>query len=427
MGIIATIALVVLGISFMVFVTFFGRLPALRGTPISWLHKVIWVHFPNLLKSVDRRITGGRIAPACTRFGNYMMYDRHPSVLIFFLLLLSIGEILYLPTTWPQLTPLTKLTGSISIILPYIFLYLAASTDPGYITLSNHSQEMSRYPYDFTLFHPGAECHTCHLLKPARSKHCSVCKRCIAKNDHHCIFINNCVGANNQHWFILLLLSTAVLTAYGGILGVYLMAKKMNFFFPYWALFPWNANNGEGMPLRDWLVIWSWGFQNQVGMGAVTLLAGLTSPLVWGLLGYHVWLVYCGTTTNESMKWSDWSYEMREGFAFKRKMLDAGQRQKDLRIEPEWTRWPAETEQVLVRTENGQCPAEDDATLPGYGPWEVVWGLKDVENLYDIGFWDNLVDVMVPGYNFKDEPKGWGGRPESRKRKKRRAKRIYLA
>lgn len=35
MGTIATIALVILGISFMVFVTFFGRLPALRYTSIS--------------------------------------------------------------------------------------------------------------------------------------------------------------------------------------------------------------------------------------------------------------------------------------------------------------------------------------------------------------------------------------------------------
>lgn len=160
-------------------------------------------------------------------------------------------------------------------------------------------------------------------------------------------------------------------------------------------------------------------------MGAVTLLAGLTSPLVWGLLGYHAWLVYCGTTTNESMKWSDWSYEMREGFAYKRKMH--GQRQKDLKVEPAWTRWPAETEQVLVRTESGQCPAEDDQTLPGYGPWEAVWGLKDVENLYDIGFWDNLVDVLVPGYNFRDEPSGKRQRGGLRQRKKRRARRIYLA
>ncbi|KAK4190894.1 putative palmitoyltransferase [Podospora australis] len=424
MGVIATIALVVLAISFMVFVTFFGRLPALRGTPIAWLHKLIWVHLPKTLRGIDSRLTGGRISVSCARFGNYMLYDRHPTVLIFFLLLLTIGESLYLPTAWPQLTPVHKFFGTISVICPYIFLYLSAFTDPGYITPQNHLSEMSRYPYDFSLFHPGTSCTTCHLLKPARSKHCSVCKRCIAKNDHHCIFINNCVGANNHHYFILLLLSTAILTSYGGVLGVHLMSSKMKSYFPDWALLPWNANRGRGMELTEWLVIWSWAMQNGVGMGAVTLLAGMTSPLVWGLLGYHIWLIYCGTTTNESMKWSDWQYEMRDGFAFKRKMVP--DRQRDLGVEPGWTRWPAETEQVLMRTEGGRAPDENDTSLPGVGRWEAVWALKDVENLYDLGFWDNLVDVMVPGYMFRDPKRrattaGWKGR------KKRRTKKVYIA
>lgn len=309
------------------------------------------------------------------------------------------------------------------MLLPYVFLYLSAFTDPGYITPANHTPEMARYPYDFSLFHPGSECSTCRLLKPARSKHCSVCKRCIAKNDHHCIFINNCVGAKNHHWFLLLLLSTAVLTLYGGLLGMHLMTSRMRLHFPHWALLPWRANAGRGMTLTQWLVIWSWGMQTGVAMGAVTLLALMTSPLVWGLLGYHLWLVYCGTTTNESMKWSDWQAEMDDGFAFKRKM-DV-RRVKNLRIEPAWTRWPAETEQVLIRSVDGKAPAEGSG-FPGVGEWEAVWRLRDVENLYDIGFWDNLVDVFVPGFMFRDPrvpvPEG-----RLRLKKKRRARKIYLA
>ncbi|KAL2128626.1 hypothetical protein VTI74DRAFT_8927 [Chaetomium olivicolor] len=425
MGVISTIALVVLGITFMVFVTFFGRLPALRHTPIAWLHKLLWIHLPNAIVSVDQRLSNGRVTSSCKRFGNYILYDRHPTILIFFLTLLVGGEYLYLPAAWPQLSPLTKLTGTISIILPYLFLYLSAFSDPGYIGPQNHVPEMARYPYDFTLFHPGAECVTCHLLKPARSKHCSVCKRCIARNDHHCIFINNCVGAKNHHWFILLLLSTAVLTAYGGVLGVHLMTSKMRLRFPHWALLPWRANGGEGMPFTQWLVVWSWGMQEGggVAMGAVTLLALMTSPLVWALLGYHMWLIYCGTTTNESMKWSDWQMEMDEGYAFKRRM-EVG-RAKDLRVEPAWTRWPVETEQVLVRTEDGRPPGEK-AGFPGVGAWEAVWRLRDVENLYDLGFWDNLVDVFIPGFMFRD-PHVPMAESRLRQRKKRRARKIYLA
>ncbi|KAM7204887.1 DHHC palmitoyltransferase domain containing protein [Naviculisporaceae sp. PSN 640] len=404
MGLIATIALVILGISFMTFVTFFGRLPALRRTPIAWLHKLIWVYLPNGIYALDERLTSGRVTTSCSRFANYMMYDKHPTILIFFILLLTIGESLYLPTAWPLLSPTQKLTGTITILLPYIFLYLAAFTDPGTITPQNHVAEMARYPYDFSLYHPGSTCRTCNLLKPARSKHCSVCKKCISKMDHHCIFINNCVGSQNQHYFVLLLFTTGILTLYGGVLGINLMSKKIVTRFPNWALLPWNGNYGQGMDVKQYLVIWAWGMQETVSMGAVTLLALLTSPLVWGLLGYHIWLIYCGTTTNESMKWSDWQCEMDEGFAFKRRIVPA-ERQKNLRVEPAWTRWPVEAEQILVRTEDGRPPSrslDGDEGLVGTGEWERVWRLRDVENLYDIGFWDNLVDVFWPGYMYRD-------------------------
>jgi len=140
------------------------------------------------------------------------------------------------------------------------------------------------------------------------------------------------------------------------------------------------------------------------------------------LLGYHLWLVYCGTTTNESMKWSDWQVEMDDGYAFKRR-LD-GRRVKDVRVEPAWTRWPAEAEQVLVRTEDGRPPSES-ASLPGFGEWEAVWRLRDVENLYDLGFWDNLVDVFVPGFMFRDPHVPVA--EERLRRKKRRARKIILA
>ncbi|KAJ9132147.1 Palmitoyltransferase [Pleurostoma richardsiae] len=398
MGTLSTIALVVLGISFMTFVAFFGRLPALRHTPIAFLHKLLWVHIPNAVLALDERLTSGRLTSSCGRFGRYMMYDRHPTVLIFFILLLSVSEYMYLPYVWPRLSTTHQILGAISIALPYLFLYLAAAADPGVITPANHIYQMAQYPFDFTLFHPGSACRTCHLLKPARSKHCSVCKVCVARMDHHCIFINNCVGVGNQHWFVLLLLSTAVLTSYGAALGLGLLSTKMATRYPGWSLWPF------GTDLKSWLIAWSWGLQDNVGMGSVTMLALLTSPLVWGLLTYHVYLIYCGTTTNESMKWSDWKAEMDDGYVFKRKM--ARDRVKDLRFEPEWTRWPAETQQIVVRTEDGRPPAQGQ-DIPGEGEWIRIWSLRDVENLYDLGFADNLTDVFRSGYVFNpDMPHG---------------------
>lgn len=357
------------------------------------MHRAIWVYIPSAILAVDQRLTSGRFTTGLGRFGSYVMYDRHPTVLIFFLLLLSVGEYMYVPGVWPHFSFLHKFFGSISIILPYLFLYLSAHSDPGVVTPASHARCMSHYPYDFALFHPGQMCRTCVLLKPPRSKHCSVCKRCVHKMDHHCVFINNCVGYGNQHWFILLLLSTAILTLYGAVMGLGVIGDTARTRNPSFAL--WKPANWSW---REYIVLLTFGIQYDVGVGSVTLLTLMTSPLVWGLLGYHIYLIYCGTTTNESMKWQDWQMEMDEGYAFKRTLpLD---RVKDPRHEAPWTRWPVESVQVLVRTEDGTPPASNSGM--GVGEWERVWRLRDVENLYDLGFWDNLVDVFVPNYPFRE-------------------------
>ncbi|KHN99100.1 palmitoyltransferase swf1 [Metarhizium album ARSEF 1941] len=374
-------------VSFAVFVTFFGRLPIFRRTPIGLLHRLIWIHIPNTLLSIDNRLASGRVTRSLSRVGDLVMHERHPTVVIFFLALMIGGEYLYLPSTWHRLGPFTKLTVIIAVVLPYLFLYLSCVTNPGYITEENHSYHMSLYPYDHALFHPGAACKTCRFLKPPRSKHCSLCKRCVAKADHHCIFINSCVGYGNQHWFILLLVSTAVLCTYGGLLGASLLSSSIKQQVVDWS--PWSPlKHGWAM----YVVIWGWGIQTNIGLGATTLLAALSAPLVWGLVIYTMYLVYCGTTTNESFKWSVYKDDMEDGYAFRRLM--PLKRERDLVQEPICRRWPAEPEMVLAATDDGRPPPAQSA-LAGEGDWERVWKLKNVENLYDLGLWHNLRDVFV--------------------------------
>ncbi|RMJ07175.1 hypothetical protein CDV36_013229 [Fusarium kuroshium] len=392
MGSFKTIVLLILFISFMVFVAFFGRLPALRRTPIAFLYKVIWVHIPNGVLGLDNILTGGRISKYLSRFGNYMVYERHWTVVVFFLLIMGIGEYMFLPEVWSKIGTFSKFTVAITVLLPYTFLYLACAADPGYITPENHEYYLSLYPYDHTLFHPGHVCRTCKLLKPARSKHCNLCKRCVAKADHHCVFINSCVGYGNQHYFVLLLASTALLCTYGGLLGLSIITARIPRWSPTWSL--WKP---KSMDWTEYVAAWGWAIQDNVNMGGTSLLAILTAPLVWGLLLYTLYLIWSGTTTNETLKWSEWKEDMQDGYAFRRSM--PANRRKNERVEPRYTRWPVETEQILITTQDGR-PPKDDAPIPGEGPWERVWGLGHVENLYDMGFWDNLVDVFVADYAF---------------------------
>ena len=194
-----------------------------------------------------------------------------------------------------------------------------------------------------------------------------------------------------MHWFLLLLFTTGVLTTYATYLGTSLLSIEILKEVPSWTLY------GKGFSWSRYFGLWGWALQSNTRIGAVTLLCLLTSPLIWGLLGYHIYLIWAGTTTNESMKWSDWQAEMADGFAFKRKLPE--DRQRDLKFEPAETRWPVESAQILLRTEDGLPPRGRGAAV-GVGEWQRVWKLADVENLYDLGFWDNLIDVFQERQGF---------------------------
>ncbi|KHJ31451.1 putative dhhc zinc finger domain-containing protein [Erysiphe necator] len=362
MGTVQYVAAAVLLVSFVTFVAFFGRNPLLRKTPVGWLHRVIWFHIPSGLRFIDQKLTHGRISTWVVKQVNHLWNDRHPLVLIFFMLLLGVSEIIFLPPAWPLLSNQRKLLALIVVALPWIFLYASASTDPGYISQTNHVHQMSLYPYDFTIFYPGLFCNTCRFLKPARSKHCSICKRCISKVDHHCIFINNCVGQRNHHYFILLISTTALLTTYATYVGISLLSEDIRKELPSWTI------RGRG---------YSWTQYS-------------------GLLSYHLYLIWIGATTNETLKLSELSADMADGYVFKRSLCKG--RLKNQRYEPLWTRWPTESSHIITRSFDGQHP---DSKIIGSGEWERIWNLSDIPNLYDLGLVNNLRDIFLPGCSFQ--------------------------
>jgi palmitoyltransferase ZDHHC4 len=267
---------------------------------------------------------------------------------------------------------------------------------------------MRHYPYDRILYYPNHYCSTCEFLKPARSKHCSICKSCVARADHHCVWVNNCVGRGNYRYFLSLLLSSTVLLAYGAFLAWTILKPRMREHFHEYA--DWYASMSRDcastVGMMEWALCKFGNFSDslevalQVGgleITGVGLLMLFTWPMPLGLLGYHVYLIWAGTTTNESSKWSDCREDMYEGIIFvgEHKMRRPGEPGQNPDIEPS-TPWPTSSRFALLKTEDGNFPEVLPEILQDVdkNSWKRCYRLSQVENIYDLGFWDNLMEVF---------------------------------
>ncbi|KAL1303392.1 hypothetical protein AAFC00_006785 [Neodothiora populina] len=392
----------VLVISFFTFVALFGKLPALRNTPIGVLQRLLCLNIPATFRRLDTTFTGGRTSRALAGIGHYLFNQKNPVVLAIFLTLLTGSAYLFLTAAWPLLTwsqtlPLPFLLGA-----PYYFTYLCVTTRADHITPQNHTRHLHSYPYDHLLFRPDHKCRTCGFVKPARSKHCSLCGVCVAKADHHCPWVNNCLGRNNYRWFLALLLSLAAIEFYGAYLAWKVLSQS-------WT----DLDSALGWTSRLYWSQWGNGFVRAINTGGLSvagvgLLAVTTAPLPLGLLVYHIYLIWAGMTTNESSKWADWKDDMADGYVYRAKrsvivgkekerkrqnslgqgdakaILPKGECEED----PPCCRWPVPNDQMIVRTTDGNPPIGQEDL------WEKVRSLDDIVNVYDLGVFRNFVCIL---------------------------------
>ncbi|KAL9099472.1 MAG: hypothetical protein Q9163_005035 [Psora crenata] len=376
------IALLVLVLSSIVFIALFGRLPALRKTPIGLLHRALWYTVPAALRNIDSRLTGGFSGSFLRRVGHYLMDENHPLVLA-----------LFIPASFPRISSLHYLPVISFSLLPYHLAYKAVMSTSSIITPENHEREMHRYPYDHVLYHPGRTCRTCHFLKPARSKHCSICNACVAKHDHHCVWVMNCLGRGNYFYFLGMMASLGILLNYGAYLAYSILSNTLQSNItkensitstqPSWS---------TGLAWSDYVESWGWAFAQDFRVGGVGLLALLTGPLAWGLFWYHIYLIWAGMTTNESSKWADWRDDITEGLVFSRnkERSHAADVRRDISIEPT-VDWPICITREFISRPDSKGQLKE---VPTTHAWRRVENLKQIENLYDLGFWNNFLDIL---------------------------------
>ncbi|CAG8559642.1 7449_t:CDS:2 [Ambispora gerdemannii] len=111
---------------------------------------------------------------------------------------------------WTKFRYYAGLVFSIYIVVCIAFhYYMAVRTRPGGVLTgstaptSSEAQDPSIQDLFLELEEYQEYPKTCHLPKPERAHHCSVCKRCVLRFDHHCPWISNCVGYFNHRYFVL--------------------------------------------------------------------------------------------------------------------------------------------------------------------------------------------------------------------------------
>ncbi|KAL0272180.1 UNVERIFIED_CONTAM: hypothetical protein PYX00_005257 [Menopon gallinae] len=138
-------------------------------------------------------------------------------------------------------------------------------------------------------------CHLCNIkTKGPRTKHCSVCNKCIDKFDHHCKWLNHCIGGRNYPAFLVCVITAVVASLL--VVGVSVLEIIYYHTDPdLLSIFPERQNGTASVTYLP----------ESVFLGVVSvlaLLAATTAGLLLHLCLFHCYISLLGITTYEYIR-----------------------------------------------------------------------------------------------------------------------------
>uniref|UniRef100_A0A6B2L7H0 Palmitoyltransferase n=1 Tax=Arcella intermedia TaxID=1963864 RepID=A0A6B2L7H0_9EUKA len=289
----------------LIYILLFGSSEFHRNGIVGRINRFMTFQAWGMLLQVFKVICPRRVY-SCFDSAVYACFNkRNPVLMIFYVCLVGGGYLIFLAFGMqyiPDYLPLYhKYTFHTFVWFVLLWFFHLCRTNPGEVRKDNFVYYTSKYHFDDVMYSIKS-CKTCDIVRPARSKHCRICNRCVARFDHHCAWINSDVGSDNLWKFLIFLFSTGAVCMYCSYLcfGVlYGIASKEGFLttkvqFPDGTL--------RYLPYSYIFQYFTYYFGALVGLG---MFCGLISLVLYGFFGYHCYLVAKNTTTNESFKWED--------------------------------------------------------------------------------------------------------------------------
>ena len=291
--------------------------------PLSKIKNVLFEKLPEGLRVIGRKICGVRFVNFIDASARYVCFEPNPIVQIVYFVCAFGGFYIYIEEGFSRLPNqyldnYHKYTGTVLMLMCYTSYFMACWVDPGRIDRNieprEHLRAIRQFKFDGIMFEKKNKCKTCTWDKPARSKHCSMCKSCIEKFDHHCVWINQCVGLYNYRFFLAFLYLHAILCTYGLVAGYYILADIVDRNKLYEQTFV-NTITGEHFKADFWIVQ-NYLMQEESLFCGVVLLCLVISIMLYLFFAYHMHLVYIGCTTNEKAKRSQLTYYLEKTAKF---------------------------------------------------------------------------------------------------------------
>lgn len=243
---------------------------------------------------------------------------------------------------------------------------LACCVGPGNITEAS-MRKFDNYEYDNLLYRKKI-CPTLHIRKLARSKYDRYTDQHVPRFDHYCTWLNQSIGEENYRFFLLFLVVHTGMCYYGSVIMFQLLWGKI-----------FESRLLTTVLMRR-LIAFAYVLSCHLIMSGLFLFLVGMSLFLTSFLGFHLYIISKGMTTNEFMKWREIKEMVKDANRRSMQERNSGKRNDNGLTSP--------------RIGNGfagdQDVEEANKSKGAFTPINIP------RNIYDLGIISNFAEVIFP-------------------------------